>query len=134
MIEFLLGEHEYIPANVLIGLLLTVAAILTYTRIAFEEGPLQMFWPRSIMAAGLTLLALRFWASMVLGQEVHVPPLAMIAIGLTFGGYCVVQMRSIKRAIQVSRVNLKCFRDAELPCQREDRVREAIIKNMRGQK
>jgi hypothetical protein len=128
MIEFMLGKNDCHAANFALAALITAAAVLTYARLSFEDGPLRLFWPRSVMAVGLTLLSMRFWLSIYLDQNPHVPPLSLIALGTFFGGYCVVQTLSIKRALQIQRVNLRCIRDHDLACAREDRLREAVLK------
>lgn len=132
MIDFMLGTHELTAASASLAVLVTVSAFVTYARLAFESGPRRMFWPRSVMAVGFTLLALRFWVSMYLGLGISVPPLALIALGMIFGGYSVVQLRSIKRAIQMERANIKCFRDPKFVCEREDRVHMATLKKNGG--
>jgi hypothetical protein len=102
---------------------------MTYGRVAFENVPaMRMPGPRLLIGLGFTVWALRFWITLANNNDVMVAPVSMAAIGMITSGYCIVQLRAIRRSIALSRHPLHCFRDPEMPCQREDRVQEVLQK------
>lgn len=129
MIQDMLDGAGYVPGDYALAVLITLAACVTYARIAFEIVPtLRVPAPRLLMALGWTILALRFWLTLAMGGDVIVAPVSLVALGMITSGYCLVQIRAIRRALALARDPLYCLQAPEQRCQREDRVAEVMKK------
>lgn len=95
----ILDGTGYCPGDAALALLITLSALLTYGRIAFEGPALCMKWPRLLMGLGFTIWAMRFWHALSAGRDVIVAPVSMVAIAMVTTGYCIVQLRAIRLAI-----------------------------------
>jgi hypothetical protein len=125
----LIDGTGYLSADIALAVLVTLSALLTYARIAFEIVPtLRMPVSRTLMAVGWTVLSLRFWITLATTGDVTVAPVSLVALGMVTSGYCIVQLRAIRRSIALSRSPIHCYREPELPCMREDRVAEVLKK------
>lgn len=124
----------YVLGDIGLAILISLSAMITYARIAFETGPRKMPIPRTIIALGFTLLAIRFWTALYFNADVAVPPLSMVSMAMICGGYCTVQLRAINRSLLLARVNLVCLRDPDHQCQREDRLQDALLNTRKDSK
>ena len=124
--NFLDGVNN-IEGDIGIAVLISLSAILTFVRIAFERHGLQFTWARSLMGFGFTIWAIRFWVTLLSGGDVIVAPISIFAITLICTGYCATQMLAIKRMRDwESLPPIKCFKDPEFDCQRHDRIKAAM--------
>lgn len=110
-----------------LAVLITASAGLTYLRLGFETASRWFIYSRLTMGCGLTLWAGRFWVTLTTGGDVSVAPLSQIAISMFFCGYCMVQILAIKRTRDWDAANVRCMREPEFKCQREDRIQEALL-------
>lgn len=127
----ILDGRGYFLGDVALAILITLSACLTYARIAFEVKTLRFPFPRAVMAVGWTMWAMRFWWSIFTDLDVIVAPISMVAIAMVASGYSAVQLLALRRAVQMLRTPIFCFQNPEIPCQREDRLKEAILEDMR---
>jgi hypothetical protein len=126
MMNPLFEDSAFIVADISLAILVTIAAALTYGRIAFDESRLKYPLSRSIVGMGFTILSLRFWIVIFLGIEIKMPPIAQAGLALVCLGYSLVQLHSIRRCLDMRGVHVICFRDPEFECHREDRIEKAI--------
>jgi hypothetical protein len=126
--RLLLDGTGYFYGDLAIAFLITLSALLTYTRIGFQTGPLRMPFPRMVMGVGFTVWAMRFWYTIWIGVDVPVAPLAMIGIALVCTGYCCVQVYAIRRTLLVERNPVFCLQAPDLRCHREDRLDAVVMK------
>ena len=131
MSEAMFDGAGYIVGDYGLAVLITMCALLTYARLAFERKSLRFPWPRMVVGVGFTLWAMRFWMTLWNNLDVMVAPVSMLAIGMVTSGYSLIQILAIRRAILLERIEINCFRDPELPCAREDRIQEAIIEELK---
>ena len=129
MMQHFIDGTGYTDADAAVAVLITMSALLTYGRVAFELAPsLKLPVPRLMMAVGWSIWAVRFWYALAIGVDVVLAPISMVAIGLITSGYCVVQLRAIRTSMALARTPLRCFREPDMSCQREDRVQELFRK------
>lgn len=106
--------------DMLVMVLTTAAALLTYMRIGFEQTRLKFIWPRMILGVGWTLLAVRYWSAFYMKEDIPLSAMSIVAVSMIAGGYSVIQLLAI-------RVSMQHDRD---PSYWEHRVRDAA----KGQK
>jgi hypothetical protein len=124
--QIILDGAGYLAGDYSLAVLITLSAFLTYARVAFEPGVRRLPFPRMVMAVGFTIWGMRFWYTLATGGDVIVAPISMIAIGMITGGYSVVQLLGIRRALLLERTPVFCLQDPVQHCQREDRIQEVI--------
>ncbi len=66
----------------------------------------------------------RFTVGLVMDGDVPVNSVALLFLLMIAGG----RLENIYRQVQAERVKLFCFRDPELRCNREDRIRMELIR------
>ena len=123
--DFFSGAGMF-PADMVITVLVTLSAILTYARIGFEHKTLKFMGPRMVLGVGWTLLATRYWSAFWLGADIPLSPMSIIAVGMITGAYCTIQLMAIKRAIILDRNPINCLQVPTEPCYREDRIKELM--------
>ena len=127
MNEFVFDGAGYIYGDMALACLITLSAIVTYARVAFEAVPnLRMPATRLVMAVGWSIWSLRFWITLANNGDVMVAPVSLVAIGMITSSYCVVQIRAIRRAIALLKNPIYCLQVPSEACQREDRVEQVM--------
>lgn len=128
MNEIMYDGTGYIVGDYGLAVLITLSALLTYARIAFEIKPMRFPVARMVVGVGFTLWALRFWVTLANNLDVMVAPVSMVAIGLVTSGYSTIQILAIRRAIKLTQYPIFCLQVPDEPCQRADRVDEVLRK------
>ncbi len=108
--------------DLILGVYLAIAALAHYVEIAFVGSTV---W-RWLSACGWTGLILRILWSIALGKN---PPIANVSVPLMMmaaGGGAIAATLSTRRMW----ADARCIADPTLTCQREDRVREAVLRRM----
>jgi hypothetical protein len=126
MIGDMIDGNGYQAGDAALAFLITMCALLTYVRIGFEAPATRWMLPRMAMAVGYSIWAIRFWVALYAGLDIIVAPISMMAIGMMTGGYCTVQIRAIRRAVQDRWHPIYCIMDPSQRCTREDRIHEAM--------
>lgn len=122
----------YLGGDIALAFLITMSAILTYLRIGFDASKMRMTWARMSIGVGFTIWSGRFWQAIFTGYDLLVTPVSLVAITMITAGYSAVQIRAIRRAIVISKTPVVCINDPTYPCQREDRILDAVERATRS--
>lgn len=126
MIPALLDGAGNTVGDVAIAALITVSALCTYARSAFDYKRKSFTILSMLTAVGFTIVALRMWLSIALGIDITIAPVSQIGLTLVCMGYSGTQILAIINMKEMLKVDVRCMRDHNLPCTREDRVRAAL--------
>lgn len=112
--------------------LFTVSALITYLRAAFQTGLSRLLYWRLAHAIGLTIVSMRMGITMLYYElDVFVSPMAQIGLTLCLGSYIAIQCKALMMIKAISFAGVKCYRDPDHECAREDRIVEAMIRIQR---
>ena len=106
--------------DAMLALILAGAAVAQYVAIAID-GHSFAKW---LMAIGWTGLALRFWVALAVYGNVTINTASIPFLLCVAGGTMIGVINTIVRA---GHPKVWCMREPEKQCQREDRIREAIV-------
>lgn len=125
MIPDLIDGRGHLEGDVLLAVLITISALLTYLRISFEPFRFRWMFARLTTAFGFTLWAGRFWWSLYTSDDIIVAPISQIAISMVCSGYSLTQMLALCRTKEWNETRVYCLQDPSQRCHREDRIAEA---------
>ena len=112
--------------DVSVAVVVTMCAVLTYIRIGFDAKSKLFFAYGMLTAIGFSIWSARLWSAIVFGYDVVIAPLSQFGIALMCGGYAATQVLALKQMRDFRNAKLMCYRDKDVPCQREDRIAEAL--------
>ena len=107
-------------ADLLLAAVLLGAALAQYVAIAIDGHS----WPRWLMAIGWSGLAARMVVALALYGNVPINVASMPFLAAVAGGTVLMAWQMIVRA---GRPKVWCLQEPDQLCQREDRLREAIV-------
>lgn len=121
----LIDGRGHIEGDYMLAVLISVSALLTYMRVAFE--PVRFRWTvsRLMTAFGFTLWASRFWWTLLRGEDVIVAPISQMAIAMICCGYSLTMALALCRTKEWNETRVYCLQDPSQRCHREDRIRDA---------
>jgi len=124
-IRDLIDGVGHIEGDYALAVLISISALLTYTRVAFEPRRFKWTAARLLTALGFTIWAGRFWWTLLNGGDVIVAPISQIAIAMVCCGYSLTQMLALCRTKEWNETRVYCLQDPSQRCHREDRIRDA---------
>lgn len=123
--QMLLGDGDWI-GDVSVASLVTLCAVLTYIRVGFDNASRLFAAYGLVSAIGFSMWATRLWYALLTGNDIIIAPFSQVGIAMMCGGYAATQVLAIRNLREFKEAELKCFRDPQFPCRREDRLNDRL--------